>query len=53
MLADDNQNVELSARNLHAISVCNSRDVDPLSLVRHEKVVLTAQAAKNIDEALQ
>ena len=53
VLAEENQNVELSARNVQSVSVCTSRDIDPVSLVRHDKVVLTAQAAKNIDEALQ
>ena len=52
VLAEENANVELSARNLSSISVCNSGDVDPVSLIRHEKVVMTADAAKKIDEAL-
>ena len=51
--AEDDRNVELSARNVSSVSVCNSRDIDPVSLIRHDKVVITAEAAKNIDEALQ
>ena len=50
--ADEDKNVELSARNLQSVSVCNSKEIDPVSLIRHEKVVITADAAKNIDEAL-
>ena len=53
VLADNNSNVELSARNLRSVSVCTSKDVDPVSLIRHEKVVITAQAAKSLDLALQ
>ncbi len=51
--ARDNQNAALSARNLKWISVCNSGEIDPVSLIRHEKVVITVDAAKNIDEAFQ
>ena len=50
--AEDNHNVELSARNLQSVDVCSSREVDPVSLIRFEKVVITEDAAKNIDEAL-
>ena len=53
IVAEDSPNVELSARNVQSVSVCTSRDIDPVSLVRHDKIVLTAQAARNIDEALQ
>jgi large subunit ribosomal protein L4 len=53
ILAEENENIALSARNLHTVSVCTSSDVDPVSLIRHEKVVMTAEAARNIDAALQ
>ncbi len=53
ILAEDNDNVALSARNLKRVAVCNSSEIDPVSLIRHDKVVMTAAAAKNIDEALQ
>ena len=53
ILAEDNTNIELSARNLQWISVCNSSEIDPLSLLGHEKVVVTVDAAKLIDEALK
>ena len=53
VLAEDNDNVALSARNLKWVEVCNSREIDPVSLIHYEKVVITADAAKNIDEALQ
>ena len=53
VLAEDNDNVELSARNLKSVAVCNSREIDPVRLIRYEKVVMTVDAAKNIDEAFQ
>ena len=53
VLAGFDHNVELSARNLGSISVCNSSEINPVSLISHEKVVMTADAAKKIDEALQ
>jgi len=53
VLAEDDQNIELSARNLKAVSVCNSRQIDPLNLISHDKVVITVDAVRQIDEALQ
>ena len=53
VLGEENANVALSARNLEAVDVCTSSEVDPVSLVRFEKVVMTAAAAKSIDAALQ
>ncbi len=52
VLADSDRNVELSARNLHSVSVCTSRSIDPVSLINHRKVVITADAARCIDAAL-
>jgi len=46
-------NVELSARNLVAVAVCASGQIDPVSLISFDKVVVTADAARQIDEALQ
>ena len=53
VLSEENSNVELSARNLGAVDVCTSSEVDPVSLIRFDKVVMTADAAKSIDAALQ
>lgn len=51
--ADDNDNIALSARNLHSVGVCNSREIDPVSLLSFDKVVVTVDAARIIDEALK
>jgi large subunit ribosomal protein L4 len=53
VLAEDNDNVALSARNLKWVEVCNSSEIDPVSLIHYEKVLITADAVKKIDEALQ
>ncbi len=53
VLAEDDHNVQLSARNLASVAVCESRSIDPLALLSHDKVVVTVDAAKQIDEALQ
>lgn len=47
------QNLWLSARNLNKINVCEVRDVDPAVLVGHEKVVMTSDAVKQVEEWLQ
>ena len=47
------QNLWLSARNLHKVNVCEVRDIDPAVLIGHEKVVVTSEAVKMIEEWLQ
>jgi large subunit ribosomal protein L4 len=47
------ENLWLAARNLPAVSVLEAAEVDPVSLVRHDKVLITLPAAKMIEERLQ
>ncbi len=49
----ENTNVELSARNLGSVSVCSNTEINPVDLIRFDKVVMTEAAVKSIDEALQ
>ena len=42
----------LSARNIPFVEVSDSADVDPVSLIRHDKVVMTLAAVKQIEERL-
>jgi large subunit ribosomal protein L4 len=42
----------LSARNIPYVEVSDSADVDPVSLIRHDKVVMTVAAIKQIEERL-
>ncbi len=48
--ADDN--LRLSARNLHKVDVRAVQGVDPISLIRHEKVIMTVSALKRFEEML-
>lgn len=50
--ADMSDNLFLSTRNLHQVGVCDANNVDPVSLIRFEKVIMTADAVKKIEEAL-
>tara|TARA_R110000787_G_scaffold187093_20_gene298968 strand:- start:3594 stop:4199 length:606 start_codon:yes stop_codon:yes gene_type:complete len=43
------KNLYLSARNLHKIGVTDVSSLDPVSLLSHEKVVVTTEAAKKIE----
>ncbi|MBX2867681.1 MAG: 50S ribosomal protein L4 [Acidiferrobacterales bacterium] len=49
VLAEDNANIELSARNLNSVEVINTGEVDPVSLLSYEKIIMTVDAAKIID----
>jgi large subunit ribosomal protein L4 len=46
------RNLDLSARNLHKVAVCDVAGMDPLALVRHDKVIVTVPALKRIQELL-
>ena len=45
-------NLRLSSRNLHYVSVASVNDADPVTLIRHEKVVVTKSAVAKIEEML-
>ncbi len=45
-------NLRLSSRNLHNVSVASVSEADPVTLIRHEKVVVTKSAIAKIEEML-
>jgi len=45
-------NVRLSSRNLQQVLVLEAREVDPVSLVRFENVLLTRAAVTQFEEIL-
>lgn len=47
-----NVDLYLAARNLQAVEVLTTNTLSPVSLVHSEKVILTAQAVKNLEENL-
>ena len=46
------ENLYLAARNLPGVEVRDVTEIDPLSLVGSEKVLMTAQAVKRLEERL-
>ena len=46
------ENLYLASRNLHKVEVRDVQGVDPVSLIRCEKVVVTVSAIKQLEEAL-
>jgi large subunit ribosomal protein L4 len=47
------QNLFLSARNLPHVAVCDVEALNPVTLLRHEKVLFTADAVKKLEAWLQ
>jgi len=46
------ENLYLAARNLYHVDVRDSEELDPVSLVGYEKVLMTTEALKKIEERL-
>ena len=54
IVADNaNENVYLAARNLKDVDVRDTSALDPVSLLSHEKVLITVDALKSIEESLK
>lgn len=49
---DVSENLYLASRNLHKVEVRDVQALDPVSLIRFEKVVMTVSALKKLEEAL-
>ncbi|MCW9024750.1 MAG: 50S ribosomal protein L4 [Gammaproteobacteria bacterium] len=49
---DLNEALYMSARNLFKVGLCEVGYVDPVSLVRFEKVIITVSALKKLEESL-
>lgn len=50
--ADFDENLYLAARNIPRVEVRDVADVDPVSLIGYEKVLMTEAALKNLEERL-
>jgi large subunit ribosomal protein L4 len=46
------ENLFLAARNLYKVDVRDVSGIDPVSLIAFEKVLITADAVKQLEEAL-
>lgn len=47
-----NKNLYLAARNLHKVDVRDVQAIDPVSLIRFDKVLITVSALKKVEEML-
>lgn len=53
LLADEvSENLYLASRNLQKVDVRDVQSMDPVSLLAHDKVMVTVQAVKKIEEML-
>ena len=53
IVSDQNdENIYLAARNLHNVDVCDVNELDPVSLLDFDKVLITSGAVKKIEERL-
>ena len=52
VIAENDNNVMLSVRNIPNIEITTVSDLNPVSLVAYEKVLITADAVKTLDEKL-
>jgi len=50
---DVNENLLLASRNLHWVGVCDVAAVNPVDLVRFDKIVITSAAIKNLEGRLK
>lgn len=50
---ESDENLYLSVRNLNHVDVDETSSVNPLSLIKHEHVVITEDAIKEVEEWLQ
>lgn len=50
--AEVDENLYLAARNLHKVDVRDVAGIDPLSLIGHDKVMVTVDAVKKLEEML-
>ncbi len=49
---EPDENLYLAARNLYEVEICDVNELDPVSLIGFDKVVMSAGAVKKIEERL-
>ncbi|MBF0108415.1 MAG: 50S ribosomal protein L4 [Magnetococcales bacterium] len=52
VVAEENRNVELSARNLPGVKVLRLEGINTYDLLAHEKLIITEDAVKRLEERL-
>lgn len=46
------ENLYLAARNLYGVDICDVNEIDPVSLIAYENVMVTEEAVKKLEERL-
>jgi large subunit ribosomal protein L4 len=46
------ENLYLASRNLYEVDVCDANEIDPVSLIGYEKILVTSGALKQLEERL-
>jgi large subunit ribosomal protein L4 len=49
---EPSENLRLAARNLYQVGVCGVSELDPVSLIAFDQVLVTSAAMKQIEERL-
>ncbi|EAC2631460.1 50S ribosomal protein L4 [Listeria monocytogenes] len=52
VVADESENVELSARNLQGITVIPAESISVLEVAKHDKLIITKAAVEKVEEVL-
>ncbi len=52
MTSEVDENLFLAARNLYKVDARDVAGIDPVSLIAFDKVVMTAEAVKQVEEML-
>lgn len=50
LIIDNKTSIETAVRNIEGIKVSHAKTVDPVSLIRSEKIIITAEAAPILEE---
>lgn len=50
VIRDSDMNLYLSARNLPGVEICEARHVDPVTLIKYEKIIMTMDALRQLEE---
>lgn len=49
VVSDLEDNLALASRNLHKVNVCSAEEINPVALVGNDKVLMTADAVKQVE----
>lgn len=52
VVAEDNHNLELSARNIPAVAISNAKNISPVDLLRFDGILATDGAIRYLEESL-